>query len=123
MKGISRSAGVAYLLIAHGSTPCLADIHAFRCIFDGQAIYFTQYSDGTPARVGTAVGIGDQVLTFRDKSGAFVFIEKNIDGTPVTLTTIDPSLRGTHSRHSLGFDGKVVAPSQAAGQCVRVQIR
>ncbi len=114
------------LLIAIGtcsSTNCLADIHVLRCMFENQWIFFTRYTDGTPARVGTGIGVGDKALTFRDRSGALIFIETNMDGTPITFTTIEPSLKAFHSRHLLQIDGKVLAPSHWSGQCEPVAIR
>jgi len=115
--------GTIQLGAACASTPCLAEIHALKCIFDNQPIYFTRYSDGTPARVGTSVGVGDKAIAIIDRSGALVFIETNLDGTPITFTTIEPSLKAVHSRHLLQLNGTVLAPSHQTGRCEPVAIR
>ncbi len=98
---------------------------ALKCNFPGfdEPTYFTQYTDGTPARIGTGIGVGDKALTFQDRFGAIVFIETNMDGTPISLTTIEPTLRAIHSSHSITFDGRVPAPSQVSGRCEPVVIR
>ena len=105
------------------STNCLAEILAFKCAFGGQQIYFTRYSDGTSARVGTQVGVGDKAVVSEHKSGALIFLETNMDGIPVTLTTIEPTMKAVHSRQLLLPDGRVLAPSQQTGSCEKVELR
>ena len=102
---------------------CLADIHVLRCKFGDLQVYFTRYTDGTPSRIGTAIGVGDKALTFQDRFGALIFIETNTDGTPVTFTTIETNLNAVHSRHLLRHDGRVLEPSQRSGRCEPVAIR
>lgn len=110
---------------ACASTTCLAEIHVLRCMFDkmNQWVYFTRYSDGTPTRVGIGIGVGDKALTFHDRTGALIFIETNVDGTPISFTTIEPTLRAFHSRHTVQLDGTVLAPSHSSGRCEPVAIR
>jgi hypothetical protein len=110
-------AGTVQLAGVCVSANCLAEIHVFRCLFDNQLIYFTRYTDGTPARVGTGIGVGDKAIAFEDRSGALVFIETNIDGTPITFTSIEPSLKAVNSRHILQSNGTVLAPSHRSGGC------
>ena len=78
---------VAGMIFAtYASTSCLADIHVLKCSFDDDEwMYFTRYTDGTPARIGKAIGVGDKALAFQDRFGALVFIETNADGTPLHL--------------------------------------
>jgi hypothetical protein len=102
---------------------CLADIHVLQCKFGAMQVYFTRYTDGTPSRIGTAIGVGNKALTFRDRFGALIFIETNTAGTPDTFTTIEPSLKAVHSRHLLTPDGRVLVPSQTLGRCEPVAIR
>jgi hypothetical protein len=112
------------ILATYASTSCLADIHVLKCSFDDDEwMYFTRYTDGTPARIGKAIGVGDKALAFQDRFGALVFIETNADGTPITFTTIERTLKAIHSSHLLQVDGTLLAPSQVSGQCEPVAVR
>jgi hypothetical protein len=114
-----------FLLVAT-FLPLAADakITAQQCSFENlKELYFTFYSDGTPTRVGTSVGIGNRATAIVDGiSGAVVVIEVNTDKIPITLTTISPDMSAVHSRQLLSTDGSIGAPSQGRGKCVPVPI-
>ena len=108
----------AYVLLAAAS-PAGAEIIAFECNLPSITgrIFFTWYSDGTPARVGNAPGIGDKALAFQDRFGAWIFVELNMDGSPISLSTIQRNMEVVHSRHVLQIDGNIVLPTQSKGTC------
>lgn len=118
---------IAALVIAAGIFivgECRADITILRCSFPGmEAVFFTRYSDDTPARVGVKPGIGNRAHYFEDRFGAQVFVEVNTDGTPVTMTTIERSLGAVHSRQYITPDGSVLAPLQMKGKCQLEKVR
>ena len=109
----------ALLLLSLVPVAAAADIAVLRCDFPNlNALFFTMYSDSTPARIGSGPGVGDRGLVFRDRrTKAMVIIEENGDGIPITFTTIGPDLGAVHSRALIGLDGTVVAPSQEIGRC------
>jgi hypothetical protein len=112
---------VAFIVLA-STNFSRAAIVAFECKIPGFSgpIFFTWYSDGSPARVGTATGVGDKALAFQDRFGAWIFVEVNMDGSPISLSTIQTNLEVIHSRHILQSNGAVLAPSQSKGHCQRV---
>ena len=117
---LAVSIGVALL----ASTSCQAEILALKCSFSNlEPVYFTRYTGGAPARIGIGPGIGSKAAFFEDRFGAQIFVETNIDGSPITFTTIQRDMKAFHSRHVLLPDGTVLAPSQGAGQCDPVDIR
>lgn len=100
------------------SNAAQAEIIAFECaVPDMSRLVFTYYSDGTPARVGVSTGVGNKALTWKDRFGAWVFVEVNTDGSPVTMSTIQTNLEIIHSRHLLLPTGDVLQPSQSKGRC------
>jgi hypothetical protein len=108
-------AGLTYLCLPSNAS---AEIKALRCEFDDFKFFITIYSDGSPARLGTSVGIGDRARAFPDtRTGALVVVEVNTDGIPTTFTTIQPDLAAIHSRHLIGPFGEVAAPWQRSGRC------
>jgi hypothetical protein len=113
----------AFIVLASTNVSSAA-IVAFECKFRGSSepTIFTWYDDGTPARVGTATGIGNKALVFRDKFGAWIFVEVNMDGSPITLSTIQDNLEVIHSRHLLEMDGTVLAPLQIKGRCIKLPL-
>jgi hypothetical protein len=118
----SRFALIGAVLIV--STLCAnAEIIVFQCNLPSiSPLVFTLYSDGTPARVGTATGVGSKADVTRDKFGAFVFIETNTDGTPISFSTIQKNMEIIHSRHVLLLDGSVLSPSQEKGRCSKMPL-
>lgn len=117
-----RAVIVAALTIA--PTCSLADV--LKCkITDYQGDVFittpphTNSSDGEYARIGISPGIGDKAYVVNDRMGATVFVELNGDGTPVGLLTVQKDLRVIKSSQSIDPFGRVLAPSQNAGTCVR----
>lgn len=100
-----------------------AKIIAFQCSLPNMnPLVFTLYSDGTPARVGTATGVGSKASATRDKFGALVFVEMNNDGTPVSFSTIQKNMEIIHSRHLLLLDGSILSPSQNKGRCSKIPL-
>jgi hypothetical protein len=114
---------VAFMVLVSTSLSRAAII-AFECNIPsvGGPIIFTWYSDGTPARVGAATGVGDKAFAFQDRFGAWIFVEVNIDGSPISLSTIQSDLVVVHSRHILQVDGTVLSPSQSKGRCNKLQL-
>jgi hypothetical protein len=106
-------------------TEANALITVMRCEIRGieKPMFITEYSDGSPARVGTAAGTGNRADVFRDpRSQAFVVVELNTDFLPDTLTTVQADGRAVHSRHAINVEGKIVAPSQAWGMCTKREL-
>ena len=69
------------------------------------------------------MGVGNKAIAFlHTKTGAVVVIELNTDGVPVTMTSILKDLQAIHSRQLIDILGKLVAPSQTPGMCVRVDL-
>lgn len=100
-----------------------AEIVVLQCKFESLNFFVTRYSDGSPARIGTTPGLGDRAQAISDhRTGAWVFVEVNTDGIPITLTTVAPDFAAVHSRHTIGPFGEVLAPSQERGKCERVPI-
>ena len=111
----------AVLLTLLCASTAQAEITVLRCAFGDFKLFITRYDDGTPARIGTAPGIGDRAQAILDRrTGTWVFVEVNTDAIPVTLTTIQPDMRAIHSRHTIGPLGEVGAPSQQVGKCERI---
>ena len=108
----------------------LGDISAVKCLGAIKAkgggpfeFFVTIYSDGTPTRIGTAIGVGGKAQTWFDKpTGATVVLEFNTDGIPDTLTTISQDLTFIHSRHLLAIPVGALVPQQITGKCERVAI-
>jgi hypothetical protein len=72
MKPITL-ASIAALTVVSLPSIALAEISALSCEFDDFKFFITIYSDGTPARLGTGVGIGDRARIFPDRrTGALV---------------------------------------------------
>src|SRR3954454_11546937 len=106
-----RRIAQAAILLGFLPFPASAEIIVFKCEFPGvPGWHFTIYDDGTPARVGTGPGVGDQGSVVRDKrTGAMVIIEKNGDDFPITFTTISPSGDAVHSRADSRQSGLALA--------------
>jgi hypothetical protein len=124
---LAASSALAAIILGTlvASSACLADIIILKCDFrgfGGRPIYFTRYSDGSPSRIGISPGIGDRALFFSDRSGAQIFVEINIDGSPITFTTIQPNMRAIHARQVLTLDGTVLSPRRKP-DAARVQMR
>jgi hypothetical protein len=109
---------VAFIVLA-STNFSRAAIVVFECKISGfsEPTFFTWYSDGSPARVGIATGVGDKALAFQDRFGAWIFVEVNTDGSPISLSTIQTNLEVIHSRHSLTLNATVLLPSQSKGHC------
>lgn len=91
----------------------------FHCSITGfrEPVFISIEPGGTTARIGTAIGIGGRATATRDRFGAWVFVESNSEGSPITLTTIQKDLTVAHSRHVLDIDGTILVPSQYVGTC------
>lgn len=112
---------VLAMLLLLCSSPAAATIMMYSCTIEGMRgpLIITIYDDGTPARIGTALGIGDKADVYFDRlSGAVVVVEKNGGGLPITLTTINRDGRVVHSRQVINNDGWF-APSQSTGACTK----
>jgi hypothetical protein len=81
----------------------------------------TNLDDSQHARIGISPGIGDRAIVFTDRMGALVFVELNIDGTPIGLLTVQKNMRVIKSSRSIDPLGTVLAPSQHAGVCTRLR--
>ena len=91
---------------------------ALKCVFAGIGeLFFTMPTHGNVGRVGAQVGEGHRSHYVKDWTGTTVFVELNNDGTPITLTSIESSLRAVHSRHNISYDGTILTPSQRFGRC------
>jgi hypothetical protein len=99
--------------------PSHATIIIYTCTIEGMRgpLVITIYDDGTPARIGVASGVGDMATIHVDRrSGVIVAVETNIDGIPITMTTINRDGKAIHSRQLIDRDGWF-APSQSSGTC------
>ena len=107
-----------------GLAPGLAQAEVLRCGFPdlfSWTFFITSYEDGRSARLGVAPDAGDRATVTSDRrTGARVVVEVNVDGVPITMTTIQPDLSAVYSRHVLGLAGEVSVPSQQRGRCERV---
>jgi hypothetical protein len=57
------------------SAAALAEVSVLRCEFNGGfSAFFTHYSDGTPARIGTAPGVGDRAHAIHDRAPILGFL-------------------------------------------------
>jgi hypothetical protein len=127
MKPLNMKAIVAAYVIGSVVTllpfPAFAKITALRREFNNLNFFITIYDDGSPARLGTSIGIGDRARAYSDtRTGALVVVEVNTDGIPTTITTIQPDRKAFHSRHLIGPFGEVMAPEQRIGQCNQVAL-
>jgi len=104
-----------------GARQAVAAISVLACQFTGvgrDPMYVTIYDDGSPARIGGGVGVGSRALIYFDGlTGATVVVELNLDGIPITLTTVNRGGDAVHSRHVLSVPEGVRVPSQTLGQC------
>jgi hypothetical protein len=115
--------GIAATVIVAFPFPVLAEIIVLKCDFADMPIYFTIYDDGTPVRVGVGPGVGGRAQLFRNpRNRTIVIVEQNLDGIPVTFTTITGSLEAVHSRALIDITGEIVSPSQSAGQCKNMPV-
>jgi hypothetical protein len=106
------------------STPAQSKILALQCSFSnlGQT-FITIYDDGTPARIGVKTGVGNKAKVMIDElSKSIALIEMNVDGFPITLTTINPKMEAVHSRQIIDRVGEIAAPSQGTGKCQKIDL-
>jgi hypothetical protein len=119
------SFSLCWLAILLLPSSAAADVLVFSCKLKGEdgLLVFTVYDDGSPARIGVEQGVGDKAQPYFDEAtGAYIFVELNGVGLPISLTTVLKDGTAWHSGHTLSIVGDVVA-FQTSGSCQRRSIR
>ena len=116
-----RAALIFVLLLA----PTFSHADLLKCKIDdySENIFITtppdtNSNDGQYARIGVSPGLGNRAMVVADRSGATVFVELNVDGTPIGLISVQKDMQVIKTLHTI-LNGEVFAPTRNKGLCTR----